>query len=402
MTATASAESFGFRNEASLVSAARTANDNKYTNIQWNTAEAENVGAPIAYGESVLVPIGSSILRYAEENCFKEAEIKLPEAVCTDYSGVMDGATLIQPTVSGFCTVDFNTAEITHHKSFEGSVDSDIAVIDDMVYLSVKSGGSETFYCVQLSDGLPVLWEYSAEADITSPTVQGDYVIFGAGNNLVTSHYKDGTCVEIPVGSSIVGAPFASQYAVYLTTEDGKAVKLRLNSDGTMEEDTLVSCDIGANPTAAVAHNNRLYAVSDKGLSIIDSINMESIEVLPEMAGGSAPFITIGNGPRIYTVAPYENERQALYCVYDAGEDAQPIQEILAIMQNYEGGKSAVSEAGTMYFRDGFGRLYALTPVGYDLLTIIVKLIVLVLLIAGVFWWIRLVGKRRAKNNPLY
>lgn len=402
LTTAAGAESLGFRNEAALVHEAKTAYDNKYTNIQWNTEAAENVGAPIAYGESVLVPIGSSIFRYAEENGFKEAEIKLPEEVCAGYSGVMSGTTLVQPTQSGICTVDFNTAEITSHKSFDGGVDSDVAIIDDMAYFSVKSGDGETFYCVELSAELPVLWEYSSEADITSPTVQGDFVIFGAGDKLVTCDYEDGSAVEIPVDDVITGAPFASLYAVYFTTAGGDTVKLRLNDDGTMEEDTLVTCESGKASSAPLAHNNRLYVTSESGLHIIDSINMESIAVLPDIASGSDPFLTRGNGPRIYTVAPYEGGRWALYCVYDPGEEVEPQTEILAVMENYEGGRACVSAAGTMYFRDGIGRVYALTPVGYNIVTIIIRLVVMVLLIAGVFLWIRMVGKRRAAKDYRY
>ncbi len=402
LTATAAAESHGFRNEATLVHEAKTAYDNKYTNIQWNTEAAESVGAPIAYEQSVLVPQGSSIIRYAEENGFREAEIKLPEAVCTAYCGVMSGTILVQPTESGLCTVDFTTAEITAHRSFDGSVGSDVAVIDDMAYLSVEHGDSETFYCVELSAELPVLWEYTAEADITSPTVQGDYVIFGAGDKLVTCHYMEGTPCEIPVGDKITAAPYASQYAVYFGTEGGDTVKLRLNEDGTLEEDTMVSCKTGASSSAPLQHNNRMYVTSESGLHIIDSINMESIAVLPEIANGSDPFLCRGNGPRIYTVAPYQNNRWALYCVYDPGEETEPQVKILAIMENYEGGKSSVSADGTMYYRDSFGRIYALTPVGYDILSIVLKLLMLVALIAGVFFWIRLVGKRRAKNNPMY
>ena len=314
----------------------------------------------------------------------------------------MCGTILVQPTKSGICTVDFNTAEITSHKSFGGSVDSDVAVIDDKAYFSVRSGDSETFFCVELSAELPVLWEYTAQADITSPTVQGDFVIFGAGDKLVTCGYEDGTAVEIPVGDVITGAPFASMYAVYFTTEGGNTVKLRLNDDGTMEEDTLVTCETGADSSAPLAHNNRLYVTSDSGLHILDSINMESIEVLPDIADGSDPFLTRGNGPRIYTVAPYEGGRWALYCVYDPGEDVEPQTEILAVMENYEGGRACVSSAGTMYFRDGIGRVYALTAVGYNLVTIIIRLVVLVLLIAGVFLWIRMVGKRRSANDYRY
>lgn len=330
------------------------------------------------------------------------AAIKLPETVCTDYSGVMLGKTLVQPTASGICTIDFTDGAVMGHKSFDGTVDSDVAIIDNMAYFSVKAGNSETFYCIDISADMTVLWEYTADYDITSPTVQGDNVIFGAGSKLVTVHYKDGTTNEIPLESEIIGAPFASQYAVFLTTADGNAVKLRLNDDGTMEEDTLFSCKIGTGASAPLAHNNRLYIASDTGLHILDSINMESITTLSDIKNGCDPIICRGNGNRVYTVSTYSEGGWALHSIYDPGEDSEPADEAIAGLYSFAKGKIAVSENGTMYFRDDIGRLFALTLVEYDIVTIVIKLLVLVLIIGGIFFWIRLVGKRRAANNPRY
>ena len=396
------AESAGFRNEQKLVSNAKAPYDKKYTNIQWQLEAAENVGAPIAYEDSVLLPCGDEVLRLAEENGTRMAAIKLPETVCTDYSGAMLGKILVQPTASGICTIDFTDGTIKGHKSFDGTVDSDVAIIDSMAYFSIKADGGETFYCVDISADMTVLWEYPADADMTSSTVQGDYVIFGAGKKLVTAHYKDGTTNEIPLDSEIIGAPFASQYAVFFTTVDGKAVKIRLNNDGTMEEDTLIACAIGTGASAPLAHNNRLYVASDTGLHILDSINMENITTLSDIKNGCDPIICRGNGNRVYTVSTYSEGGWALHSVYDPGEDSEPIDEAIAGLYSFADGKIAVSENGTMYFRDDIGRLFALTLVEYDIITIIIKLVVLVLIIGGIFFWIRLVGKRRAANNPRY
>ncbi len=330
------------------------------------------------------------------------AAIKLPEDICIDYSGAMLGKVLVQPTVSGICTVDFTDGNITGHKSFNGTVDSDVAVIDNMAYFSVKSGSSETFYCIDYSADMDILWEYTAEADITSPAVQGDYVIFGAGDELITCHYKDGIACEIPVGREITGAPFASQYAIFFTTADGKAVKLRLNADGTMEEDTLLSCETGTNSSAPLAYNNKLYVTSDTGLHILDSLNMDITKTFSDIKNGSDPIICRGNGTRIYTVSTYSEGGWALHSIYDEGVDNDPIDEPLAGLNNFSKGKIAVSPGGTMYFRDDIGRIFALTLVEYDIVTIVLKLLTLVLIIGGIFFWIRLVGKRRAANNPMY
>lgn len=394
------ADSRGFRNEKGLVSTARAPYDNKYTNIQWQLEAAENVGAPVVYDGSVLIPSGSEILRYSEANGSKMTGIKLDGEICAEYSGVMSGSILIQPLENGICTVDFTDGSVTASREF-GDIDSDVAVIDDRIYFSAKNDSGETFYCVKLDSELSTLWEFTAEADITSPTVQGDNIIFGAGDKLVTCHYKDGTSQEIPVGAEITAAPFASQYAVFITAGD-TSIKLRLNDDGTLEEDSLVSCKTGEGSSAPLSYNSKLYVTSSEGLHILDSINMEITHTFPEIKNGSDPFICRGNGTRIYTVSEYSEGGMALHSVYDEGEDNEPIDTILAVLENYDGGKSAVSENGTLYFRDGTGRVYALTLVEYDIFQMVIKLVLLAALIVGVFIWLRMLAKRKEQSYPKF
>lgn len=401
----AAAAAAGFRNESTLVSNAKTAYQGKYTNVQWQTEKSDGIGCPVAYGESVLLPSGNKVLRLNEQDGFQLAAVTLPEEVCTQYSGVMNGDTLIQPTESGLCTIDFTSGEVTAHKIFGGEVDSDVCAIDGAAFFSAKNNDSETFYCVDTSD-MSVQWEYTSAADITSPTIQGDYVIFGAGGDLVTCNTTSGEACEIPVGSEILSAPLATEYAVFFPTDSGMA-KLRLNKDGTMEEDTLIFCDTGANSSAAVVYDSKLYTVSDSGFHILDSLNMEITHSFPEITGGTAPLITLGMGTRIYTVGRYE-DAWALYTVFDPAmaEDSdkkyEPSFTALAGLEDFSGGRMCVSEAGTMYLRDAYGRLFATTRVEYDIVGIVIKLLILVALLAGVFVWIRMVGKRRSDIYPKY
>lgn len=349
----------------------------------------------------MLIPIGSELLRYNEADGTKMAAIPLPSVICEKYSGVMSDDTLVLPLENGICTIDLTNGDVKESRIFTGSIDSDVAVIDDMAYFSVKNGSTESFCCVQLSDGLPTLWEYAAETEITSPSVQGDYVIFGAGDKLVTCHYKDGTACGIPMGGIVTAAPFASDYAVFCTVGDSVA-KLRLNSDGTMEEDTLTVCKTGARSSAPLNYNSRLYVSSDEGMHILDSINMEIVYTLPDIKNGTDPIICLGNGTRVYTVASYSEGGMALHSVFDIGENNDPTDEILAVLQNFDGGRYTVSEKGTMYFRDGSGRVYALTLVNYDIFSIVIKLVLLVALIAGIFIWIRMLAKRRSDSYPKF
>ncbi|MBE6901904.1 MAG: hypothetical protein E7478_05465 [Ruminococcaceae bacterium] len=399
LSITAGAAQAGFRTESVLVSPAVTPYEGKYTSVQWQTDKAENIGVPVTYGESVLLPSGSSVLRLSEENGLELASVKLPEEICTGYSGVMSGDILIQPTASGLCTIDFTSGTVTAHKSFGGSVDSDVALIDGLAYFSVKDGDCESFCCADTSN-MSLKWKYTAQADITSATVQGDYVIFGAGKNLVTCHYKDGTVCEIPLDSEVTSAPFATEYAVFFAM-GGSTAKLRLNSDGTYEDDTLTLCETGENTAAPVVYNSRLYTVSDSGFHILDSLNMEITHTLSEITGGSDPIVTYGTGTRIYTVGKYQ-DRWALYCVFDASEEHEPTSTTLAGLDDFTGGRVSISAEGTMYFRDAHGRLFAVTRVAYSILNIVLKLVVLLAIIVGVFIWLKLIAKRREDLYPKY
>lgn len=394
------AENAGFRNEKALVSNAKAPYDNKYTNIQWQLDAAENVGAPVVYGDSVLIPSGSEILQYSEANGSKMTAVKLDSEISTEYSGAVMGSTLVQPLKNGICTIDLKDGSVTASREFS-SIGSDVAVIDDMAYFSAKNDGGETFYCVKLDSTLSTVWNYTAESDITSPTVQGDFVIFGAGDDLVTCHYKNGSAQLIPIGAEITKTPFASQYAVFITTGD-TSIKLRLNDDGALEEDSLLSCKTGEGSSAPLAYDSRLYVTSAEGLHIIDSINMEITHTIPEIKNGSDPFICRGNGTRVYTISEYSEEQKALHSVFDISEDEQPTDSKLALLDNYDGGKSAVSENGTLYFRDGTGRVFALTCVEYNIFSIVMKLILTLALIAGVFIWIRMIAKRKSQSRPKF
>jgi len=401
LCSTAFAQSVGFKNEDGLVHSVKAPYDNKYTNIQWQLAAEEDIGVPVPYGDSVLIPIGNEVLRYNEADGTKMAAIALPSVICEKYSGVMNGDTLVLPLENGLCTIDLTNGDITGSRTFTGSVDSDVAVIDDMAYFSVKNGSTESFRCVQLNDELSTIWEYSAEAEITSPSIQGDYVIFGAGDKLVTCHYKDGAPCDIPMEGAVTSAPFASDYAVFCTVGD-KVAKLRLNSDGTLEEDTLVFCKTGAHSSAPLNYNSRLYVCSEDGMHILDSINMEIIHTIPDIKNGTDPIICMGNGTRVYTVASYSEGGMALHSVFDIGENNEPTDKILAVLQNFDGGRYTVSKNGTMYFRDGSGRVYALTLVEYDIVMIVIKLVLILALIVGIFLWVKMLAKRKADSYPKF
>ena len=203
------------------------------------------------------------------------------------------------------------------------------------------------------------------------------------------------------MGTEISDPPFAGEYAVYFSGSDGKSYKLRLNDDGTLEEDTLISCDIGGKLSSPVAWNGRLYVASSEGFYILDSLNMEIITSIPDIKSGTDPIICYGNGPRVYLLYP-EGELWNFCCVLDSEELEAPEMTIPARLENFAGGRLTVSSNGTMYFRDGIGRLYAAQVAPYNILLVVVKLLMLLVLVVLVLLILRYWAKNRNANKPRY
>lgn len=395
----AAAESSGFAVESELALPAKAPYDTKYVNIQWNTDEADTAGVPVAEGTHFLLPVGNKVKKLAEENGELLGSAELNEKVSESCRGAALGGTLVQPTRTSLYTINTDDMSVISSKGFGGNISTDVALDGNYAYFGVKLESGSRFYCVDFTDGFSVVWEYECAGDVTAATMSGGRIIFGAGTNLVVRSADGTDFAETDIGAEITGAPFAGEYAVFIPAADGRIYKLRLNDDGTMEEDSLVYCEVGGNVTPPAVFNGRLYTTSDEGFFIIDSLNMEVIEKFDNMKGGSAPFVCYGNGPRVYVVAPMEGY-WCLYTVFDPGEGSDPEETKLAKLDNYEGGRAAVSAAGTLCMRDGLGRLYALTVAEYSIVYIILKLVLFLALIVLVVLWLRFVIKKRTKDKP--
>ena len=140
---------------------------------------------------------------------------------------------------------------------------------------------------------------------------------------------------------------------------------------------------------------------SSEGFYILDSLNMEIIASIHDIKSGTDPIICYGNGPRVYLLYP-EGELWNFCCVLDSEELEAPEMTIPARLENFAGGRLTVSSNGTMYFRDGIGRLYAAQVAPYNILLVVVKLLMLLVLVVLVLLILRYWAKNRNANKPRY
>lgn len=364
--------------------------------------QRSDCGIPLTDGERLLLPTENNLLALSESTGEVISRTELPESCSQEYAGARLGTSLLQPTEHGAALINLESMTVEGSRIFDGTSASDCAIIDGLGYFAIEDNDGYEFLCVDLStDSLDTVWSCKMSEQPSAAAVQGDYVVFGVGNTLVTHHYKEDSSVEIPLGKEISGAPFATEYAVFFCTKDGNAGKLRLNQDGTLENDTLIYCEIGDNPSSPLSWNGRLYVATDDGFYILDNLNMDINYIVSDIKGGCTPQVHYGSGPYIYTVAKYD-DRWAVYCVRDMDEESAPATAILAQMEDYSSGAFCASAKGTLYFRDAIGRVYALTIAPFDILSLILRLVVLLALLALVFIWLKKVAKRRADLRPKY
>lgn len=391
--------SSGFSGAQSLVALAKTPYDPKYTEVTWNTATADGAGVLTAVGTGVMFPAGNTVELLSEKDGAVTGTAELTEKVSESCKGAALGNTYVQPTRTGVAVLNTLTMDVVSYRNLGAPTLTDAAIIDNRVYIAAGSAEESTMYCLDMSNALETVWEYRAQAAATSPAAFGKYIVFGAGECLVCCDSASGTAVENKLALNICAAPFADEYSVYLSAQDGCVYKLRLTDDGTVEPDTLTPCEVGEALTRPVAYNGKVYVGAEDGFYILDSLNMQVEHTLPEIKRATDPLIGVGNGTRVYVVAPLE-DYWCLYSIYDMTESGVPEASKLARLEDFTGGCFTAAQSGTMYFRDAVGRVYALATAQYSILTIIIKLVLLLAVLAMFVLILRAWVKQRAAKRP--
>lgn len=400
LTVTAFADSSGFAIEKEFALGAVTPYDKGRVEIRWGTDEHETAGVPIAYGEFVLQPVRNMINKLAEKDGSIVGTAELADKVSENVSGAVLGGIFVQPAGTKLYSVDLETMTVLSSAQF-GEIITNVAILDGLAYFGVNADGEFKFICADHKNNFELKWEFSSNTSPTSPALFNNYVIFGSGEDLIVHRHDSDEFKKNPITAEITNV-FAGKYAVFMTASDGNLYKLRLNDDGTAEEDTLTSCKVGGILTAPAEYNNRVYVGSTEGFFVLDGLNMEVLKAFPELKNSSAPIITYGAGQRAYTVARNDQlNRDVLYSILDT-DDKQTVSEIVKLI-DYTNGKCAVARSGIMYFKTADGKLWALAVSRNNIFIMVLKVIltlaIIAMMIIIVFAWSK---KRREKRPPQY
>lgn len=392
------AQSAGFKGEEQVVNAG-TPYDKGYVEIRFSTGEAETAGVPLAYKEFLISPTGNKIHKIDGKTGETVLSAELSEKVSESFCGAITNDVLFQPARTTVFAVELENMSVKCSRQF-GEIITDIAAIDGLIYFGVKNNDEYSFICADAGKNLETVWELKSERAVTSAGLFGEYVIFASGNKLVC-HSKTGDDFKENEISGIITNVYAGKYAVFMTAEGGTLYKIRLETDGSAEEGSLMSLEIGGELSAPAESENKLFVSSTNGFYAVDALNMDIVKAYPELKNGCDPVITTGSGFRAYVVAPVEKEgKWYLYSVLDNDDDLT-LSEIVKII-DFTNGKIAVSDSGIMYFRDANGQIYALGIRENDIFTIVLKLVIFIAIIVFLVLILRAWIKKHSDKTPKF
>ncbi|MGN0678969.1 MAG: hypothetical protein ACI4JS_04820 [Oscillospiraceae bacterium] len=398
LTTTAYAGGFAVERERAVPAPAPL--DKKHVEIRWNTAEAETAGVPVVCGEQeeyVLLPVLNTVKKLDAENGELQGTVSFDEKVSESVKGAVSGNTLVQPARTSLYAVNTDDMSVICSRTF-GEITTDCAIRGTLSYFGYKDGDGYKFVCADVSQGLKTVWEYSSPEPVTSPASYGDFIVFGAGDKLVVRS-AEGDFIENAIPAQITNV-FAGKYAIFMTCDDDTAKKVRLEKDGRVETDSLMSCKVGGNLTAPAEFNNRLYIGSADGFFILDGLNMEVLKSYPELKNSSAPLVCYGNGQRVFTVAWSDAEkRDVLYGILDT-EEGQTLSEIIKIT-DFTGGYFTATKNGIMLFRNADGTLWAISQNQISIVLIVVKVVLTLAIFVMLFIILRAWSKKHSKKSTI-
>lgn len=397
LTCSAAAEGFAIGKETVFSTAAPY--DRKHVQILWNTNEAQTAGAPIVCGESgefVLMPVLNKVNKLNSKDGSLVASAELNDKVSENVKGAVSGTTMIQSARNTLYVINTDDMSIISSRKF-GEIITDCAVDNNYVYFGYKNENVYKFVCADIDNSLDIVWEYSSESSVTSPSRFGELIVFGSGKNLVV-HTDGGEFVENHVPSEITHI-ISGNYAVFMACEDGTVKKIRLEKDGTAEADSLMSCEVGSSLTAMAELDNSVYVGSSDGFFVLDGLNMEIRLSYKNLKNSSAPIVCYGNGVRAFTVAYSDSEkRDVLYSILDT-DDEQTLTDVIKII-DFTDGHFTASPNGVMYFRTADGKLWAISETEISYLLIAVKIILTLAILVFLYLIFRAWLKKHGKNKP--
>lgn len=397
LTCSAAADGFAVGKETVFSTAAPY--DRKHVQVMWSTNEAQTAGVPVVCGnngEFVLMPVLNKVNKLTSEKGEIKASAELNDKVSENVSGAISGNTFVQPARSDIYVINTDNMNIITSREF-GEITTDCAIDDNLVYFGYKNGNEYRFVCADIDNSLNTVWEYSSEEPVTPASYLGNLILFGAGNNLVV-RTADGNFVENSIPAEITNI-ISGNYAVFMTCDDGTVKKIRLQSDGAAEADSLMSCEVGGGLTAMAEFDNSIYVGSSDGFFVLDGLNMEIRLSYTNLKNSSAPIVCYGNGQRAFTVAYSEAEkRDVLYSILDTDEE-QTLNDVIKII-DFTDGHFTASSNGAMYFRTADGKLWAISETEISYLLIAVKLVLTLAILVLLYLIFRAWLKKHGKNNP--
>ena len=258
-------------------------------------------------------------------------------------------------------------------------------------------GGSTdgSYFCIETKDSdpskkdeeQPYKWRYTSAASRkgfywSGGAVVGKAIVFGGdGGQLVSLDRETGTVLDTYQAEGDIRCSIAYDKAserVFFTTKDGYIYSLAVESDGLIDETTVVKSKFAQTSSSSpVVANGRVYVGSgsfdygegDGGMHVLNADTLEQIYAADVgVIVQSSPIVTTAygakeNAKKVYVYFTLNTEDGPIMVLEDSGTETQARVSVLytpeKAVQNYCSASLIADEKGNLYYYNDSGNLFS-------------------------------------------
>lgn len=356
-----------------------------------------STGSPIVAGDYVYIVADKKLKKYSALTGELVAESPLQGSVgFFSFMAYGDGK-LFVPQSSGliqaFDAVTLKSLWIAQTED-KGQHLCYVTYHDGYIYTGTwKNRGTGVYYCVSTGDDDPeqenevkeFTWK-TADAGYywAGGTIIGDHIFVGndlgqmLSLNRLTGEVKDTWIIapDLPNSTIRCGTSYDEKTGrLFFTGKEAKKIySVKINADGTFNEESKLSADVAGEPTTVpTVYNGRVYATSGTMTSGggLDVFNAETLEKIYSVDMGgisqSAPVVCSAyaneaNHNTVYIYVCLNNNTGDVVCIKDFEGNTTPIVQFKwnASTTQYCTHSLVVDQYGTVYYKNDSGHLFAL------------------------------------------
>lgn len=286
---------------------------------------------------------------------------------------------IFAPTDRAIVALDADNGEtLWEAEILSGQSNTPIAFKDGLIYTGSWASSNSAYVC--LNENGELVWKYSGSGFYwAGAAIIKDSIIFGdeSGNIISLNRFSGKEIQKIKVADGAIRSSInynEENGKIYFTTKDGKIISMKINNDGSFDNENKVVGNLGGQSTSTpVVYNGRVYVgiggmSGGSGFLVLNADNLERIYMANAGMVQSSPIVSTAyatkeNNNTVYIYFTSNSPFGPVFCLKDFEGNTKQSKVFEYIPSAPEFCLAGVSAYdGVLYFGNDSGHIFAVKP----------------------------------------